>query len=530
MAMTIEQQRALALAQARLRTQQGQGAMPSSEARDAIPGPWLQYAQPEVEQLDEQPPSAAQRLGQAALSTGAGIAQGATLGAYDEIASLLGTPVKAIENLITGKDHIGGVEDIGGFIGRSYGDSQAGQQAVFDAAREADPVAYTAGDVAGSLALGGGVASQGGGLLTNVARPTIAGMAGRGAAEGAMYGAASGFNRGETPRERIVDALSGGLMGAGTGAVLGGVSGWAGARNQAQGVPSVQQLQDDAAALYRQAEASGAQASPTQAKSIANNMQAIARSENIVTPSGRVNTTYPRINAALNTFEDYAQGPVSVGQMQALRRNLQDAVRSADAGEQRIGMLMLNQFDDWVAGIAPELREASGLYSRMKAGELIQRTMDLASTRAGQFSQSGMENALRTEFRNLDRQIIKGTLKGITPELSEAISHVANGGSLQTFARNVGKLAPTGPVSFGLGTGVPFAIGNAIGGPTAGGLIGAGVAGTGIAGRQAATNMAINNAGNASLIARQGGALPAQDASELIRMLIVGGASSMPDF
>src|SRR3546814_18329917 len=75
-------------------------------------------------------------------------------------------------------------------------------------------------------------------------------------------------------------------------------------------------------------------------------------------------------------------------------------------------------------------------------------------------------------------------------------------------ARYVGKMAPTGVVSGALSTGVPFAIGNAMGGPIAGTAAVGITNAAGLVGRKLATRMGTDNAVLAELTARNGGALP----------------------
>src|SRR3546814_18485348 len=69
-------------------------------------------------------------------------------------------------------------------------------------------------------------------------------------------------------------------------------------------------------------------------------------------------------------------------------------------------------------------------------------------------------------------------------------------------------MAPTGVVSGALSTGVPFAIGNAMGGPIAGTAAAGITNAAGLVGRKLATRLGIDNAVLAELIARNGGALP----------------------
>lgn len=470
-------------------------------------------------------PNPIERFGQALGSTFTGATQGATLGAYDELASLLGTPIKAAENLMSGRDRINGIGDVGNFLGRSFNSALKGQQNVIQQAQEQAPVAYGAGDVMG--ALGMGALMGGGGLLTSAARPTVTGMAARGALEGGLTGGTAGFNVGEqgdtSLPARLQAAGEGALAGGAIGGITGGIFGGLAGRAQAKAVPSTQDLADEAGALYQAARRSGVQAPPQMSQGIADTIESIARSENVRLPSGKVNQTYPKISGVLNVFEEYAGKPLDVGQMQAIRRNLQDAAKSLDPGERRIATIMLGEFDDFATGVAPELAEASNLYWRSKLGETIDEAIELAENRSGQYSQSGMENALRTQFRQLNAKIIKGQLRGIPPELAQQIRLVADGSPVQNFARNIGKLAVRGPVSA-----LPAILAGgagAAGGPI-GAAIGAGaVALPGEIGRTIAERAARQNANLASAIARSGGNLPAWQFTPALPALTQGGAS-----
>lgn len=279
--------------------------------------------------------------------------------------------------------------------------------------------------------------------------------------------------------------------------------------------PSVEALKDEAGQLYDAARASGVEMSQAGTTRLSDEMFDIARQEGLVSPTGRVASSYPKIAEALRVFDDYAAGTMDVAQMQAVRRTLQDAAGSLDAGERRLGAVLLEKFDDVVEQGVPELAEAASIYHRAKKGELIETAIELAASRAGQFSGSGFENALRTEFRNLDRQIIKGQLKGISDHEAEAIRKVANGGPIENALRLVGKLAPTGVVSAGIGGGAGFAAGGPVGA--------AAVMGTGAVARALATAAQARNAQVASALMRRGGPhMPSQQQEAIVRALQVG--------
>jgi len=210
-------------------------------------------------------------------------------------------------------------------------------------------------------------------------------------------------------------------------------------------------------------------------------------------------------------------------QMQAVRRTFQAAAKSADGSERRLGTMMLKAFDDFVEPLAPQFKEANALYSRAMKGNLIDEAIELAGVRAGQFSGSGFENALRTEFRRLSRDIVKGRLKGLSADQVAMIRRVSDGGSIENLLRGVGKAAPTGIVSAGIGGGIPFLVGNAVGGPALGAAAGLGSMAAGAAGRSAATALQRRNAEIASGLMRSAdGLLPRVTAAPTASMGLLG--------
>jgi hypothetical protein len=350
----------------------------------------------------------------------------------------------------------------------------------------ASGVGRAVGEIAGTLptlALPGGAFAQGAyssGLLTNQ----------------------------RDPKNIAAEMLVGGVVGKAGDVALRGVTSRIADRKIAKAVPTVEQLKGQASRLYQKAEQRGITATKKQTQTLASKMKAVAQDEGLISPTGRVSSAYPKAKEALDLTKDFARGQMTPKQMQTVRKVLSEGAGSTDRSERRIAMAMLDNFDDWTAPLAPELAQARSVSRRYINAEKLGTARELAESKAGQFTGSGLENALRTEYRNLDRQIVRGQERGFTPETIEAINKVSRGTTTSNIARNVGKLAPTGVVSGGLATGVPFLVGNAIGGPTLGGILAAGAGGAGLAGRRLATDINMRNAGLAELIARQGGALP----------------------
>lgn len=348
--------------------------------------------------------------------------------------------------------------------------------------------------------LGGKVLA--GGLLGGITSGIYGGMEGEGGLQNRL-------------RDAKVSGLIGGVVGGGiplVGAaiqkVARAISERGAAKAMAKAAPSLDDLSAQAGKLYDAARANGVTATPAQTQSLRNTIGQIASDEGLVTPKGRIAESYPKIRDVLNMIDDYAGGTMPANEMQSVRRTLQSAAGSSDAAERRVGTIMLKAFDNFTSPLAPEFKAANEIYARLSKGKVIETAVELAGSRAGQFSGSGFENALRTEFRALDRQIIKGTLKGLTEAEKAAIKKVANGGTVENIMRDIGKAAPRGIVSTGLGGGVPFMVGNAIGGPGLGATLSATTMGLGDVGRRVATAMQTNNANIASGLMRAGGTLP----------------------
>lgn len=450
-----------------------------------------------------------------------GMTQGATFGFADEILGTMMAPIEMGIDAFQGKPFD---------PGRSWNQAVERNRQTDELQQAEDPNLAMTGQIMGGVGTGASLARSGVTLM-NAAKPTVASIAPRIAAEGGMYGAAHGFGSGETLEDRAWGALEGGTVGAVTGGFLGTLAGMIAGRSANKAVPSVEELKAQAGALYDAARQSGAVAPQQATQALNQTMKGIATAEGLITPTGRVNQSYPRISGVLNTFDDFAAGTMDVAQAQAVRKVLTDAAKSTEPGERRIATIMLEQFDQFLDPLAPQIAQANQIYSRAMKGETLETAIELAGSRAGQFSGSGFENALRTEFRALQRQIIKGQMRGLTEAEIDAINKVANGGPVENALRMVGKLAPTGVVSMGMGGGVPFAIGNAFGGPGVGAAAAAGTMGAGMLARGGATAMTANNARQAVAAALMAGQAPAAAnpaIAPVAQALVAGGSTQAP--
>lgn len=344
---------------------------------------------------------------------------------------------------------------------------------------------------------------------------TVGEMIGGGA--GAKLGAASGIaseiggklTEGTAAEHyaRFVGALAGGLAYQGVSGLVNAAQNNKAARAFIDKTPDVDALKSAAGDLYEAARVQGVTADPAAVMKLGGDLTSTLRSEGVITPKGNMAGSYPKVADAMRLIDDYAGSAMTPTEMLQVRKSFQAAARSADPSEARLGTIMIRQFDDFTSPLAPQIAEANQIYRSAMQGDLIETTIELAGSKAGQFSGSGFENALRTEFRSLERKLIKGQMTA-TDDEAALITRIAQGGFAENLARDIGKAAPRGVVSTGMAGGVPFAVGTSMGGPALGGLLAGATLGAGEVGRRVATAMQAKNAGLLSAIARNGGALP----------------------
>lgn len=265
--------------------------------------------------------------------------------------------------------------------------------------------------------------------------------------------------------------------------------------------PTVARLKTQASQAYKAAEDAGVIVSQGSFKTFVDGLKGKLAEEGIDA------TLHPRAIAALKRLEDVGEN-ISIKGTEILRRVINNASKSLDPSERRIAGIMRDQLDDYVQGLGANdivggidstvattaLRNARDLWSRSRKGEIIEELIENAKLRASQFSGSGLENALRTEFRTLSRN--KTRMRGFSAEEQAAIRKVATGGPVGNALRFLGKFAPRGIVSTTLSGGAGFALGGPAGS--------AAMLGAGEAGRMGATALTRRNALAASELVRRG--------------------------
>lgn len=139
----------------------------------------------------------------------------------------------------------------------------------------------------------------------------------------------------------------------------------------------------------------------------------------------------------------------------------------------------------------------------MSKAEVFEDMLKRAELDKTKFTQSGEENSLTMQLRNLAKN--PKQMRLFTADEQKAIEEAAKGGNFQNALRFVGKFAPTSVISTSLGGGTGAAIGSMVGGPFGAAVGGAAVPAIGSIAREGATAMRKNQLETLAELMRSGG-------------------------
>lgn len=464
-----------------------------------------------------------------AESAGRGAMQGVTYGLSDEMYAgnphnIAGAFPQYVEMRQQGVPHDEANRRIYEGANVERDERLADVRAANEKARMDNPNAYMLGEIGGAIALPGVKAGA-------MSGPNLAVRSGKSAALAGTGGALYGFGTGEGVEGRVENARNVGLLSSlvggaappaaeGFGRIAKAVMGRQARNSFVASAPTADALKSQASDLYTLGRQTGTTAGDDVTTAMLRRAQRTLEEEGLLTPSGKVSPGFEKVRGAIQYLEEYAGQKMSPEQMQAARKAIKAAADSTDPAEKRIGVILKKQFDQFIDELVPEFAKGREVYQRAKNAELIDQIAELAGLRATQYTQSGVENALRTEFRGLSRKQIKGKLPGITDELADMIKRVAEGGRFENLLRDVGRAAPTSMINIAATSTPAFLAGNAAGGP----VVGAGAAGLamllGGLSRKAAGAMKSKNVELAKALAATGESLPAITASPEAKALV----------
>lgn len=231
-------------------------------------------------------------------------------------------------------------------------------------------------------------------------------------------------------------------------------------------VPSKEDLKRQAGDAYKKAEDAGTVLTEDSFSSAKSNIKSMLDKEGIDP------TLHPDTTAALKRITG-TEGPVTIDKLETLRRIANDAKGSIKPADQRLAAKTVDAIDNYMENLqagdlvsgskdaVDSLTLARDYWKRGRKSDTIDELIRRAEISAPNFSASGKENALRTEFRALAKNQDK--LKMFSPEEQAAITKVAKGGPIENSLRMLGKFAPIGAVSTGISGGLGFMAGGPAG-------------------------------------------------------------------
>ena len=222
---------------------------------------------------------------------------------------------------------------------------------------------------------------------------------------------------------------------------------------QVEVIPTAEDLAAQAAAKYRQAAESGAIVSKDSLNNFVNQIEAD------LGKLGYRAKLHPDIKTVIGEIKRDSKTDQTIDNLETLRRVIKaPAANFQNPDQQRIAKQLVNKFDayvenlgakDIVAGDAAEavsaLKDARMLYARNKKSDIIEDLIQKADLSSTQYSQSGRENAIRVQFRQLAKNRTK--MAQFTKEEQDQIRKIVQGDTLQNTLRFIGKFSPTGVVS-----------------------------------------------------------------------------------
>ena len=419
--------------------------------------------------------------------------QSTTLGFADEIGAALGGFGSQVRQWTGGG---------GPGYGDSFGDLYELEQARLELARAQNGGWGTAAEVVAGLgtmgparttlgAVAAPLAAQGGNAIVNGAKAALPAVAG-----GAVYGFGSADG---DLAERAIGAGVGGSIGAVGAAVApvlasaGGmlirkaanVPAWMANKAAQQGAivaaPAASTIKAGARAAYDAAKATGAEIAPQAMNVLRTDVRALLADEGLIMPtSGRLSTAYPKVTSAVDALDEFAAGgPVSIAQAQTLLKTLRRVAGSTDPDEARIGIALVDQFENFMDGLPPSAfpkgqgtqavkswQKGRTEWARFRKVQTLEGVIAKANR-----AEAGFPAGLKTGFR----QILNSPKKqrGFSADELAAMERYVQGGPLDDLAK-----------FFGNGSSLPATItGHFMGGPAGALAMGAGRVATGMAAR-----------------------------------------------
>jgi hypothetical protein len=200
---------------------------------------------------------------------------------------------------------------------------------------------------------------------------------------------------------------------------------------------------------------------------------------------------------------------LDLSKIDTLRRVASKAKQGFDpqkADDRRLAKIMTDRIDDWVskpmardiaagdpAAASSAIKNARGIWQRMRKSETLDKINERALNKVGaNYTNAGMQTALRQEFRNLANS---PKMSRFSKEEQALIWRIVRGASGENILRWAGKFAPSSPMS--------AMVSMFVGAP--GGVVGqAALMGAGTVARNASARMGASKVNELNALVRRG--------------------------
>jgi hypothetical protein len=165
---------------------------------------------------------------------------------------------------------------------------------------------------------------------------------------------------------------------------------------------------------------------------------------------------FPRIQTVLDRLQDTTTSK-DLTKLQSLRKMIATIQKSNEPEERRFASMLKGDFDYYMANLPEQKiaggtkealdkwKEARDTYAQLSKGDIFEAMLEKAKTQRNVLTQSGEENALFRELRKLAENPKRMRL--FSKAEQEEIKKAAEGGNVQNAMRFLGRFTPTGPVS-----------------------------------------------------------------------------------
>lgn len=418
------------------------------------------------------------------------------------------------------------------FTDKTYEQELEDQRRLTEGARRRSSGAGVTAEISGAVAGPMALTSKGvtlAGRAGTGAMEGVKGLAARTglmAAEGAGYGA---VNAAGEDQDIATGAGLGALFGAG-GNVLGeaisaGAGKVAGLFSKRPNIPSMDDLRASGKEAFEQADKSGVIFNQTGVQRLG---QGIIDD---LTQHGFDPVNEPGIMPVVKRLQAMGEtGNVTLKGLHSLRRVASNGFIPGNDSNNKLVSQVIARIDDLVEAADPNtllvgnnpqqaataFKKGLDTWRRVRKSEEVGNAVLKAERRAASTGSGGnADNAIRQNIRGI---LDKGA-RGYTAEEKAALETVVRGTPGQNILRRVGKAAPTGIVSGGLGSTVGATVGSLLGGP-AGGAVGAvAVPAIGASAKRVADSMTARLADQADDIIRAGSRAATQAAPNSVQLL-----------